>query len=170
MPGCQRLRRFARGWPKFKTRSRYGCLKLMIFMAIASIPASNEGTTEFPAHFEQVNAAKGVTLRHFGQLCYEKVDKCYWLSFSLNKVNRYSHINSNKKKEIHCPSVSLTKWRLRTIQQTLTVSEHNGGMMFNRTSGSLLNTPSLQCVLFCAGRQSVNLMKRVIFLWLSVTK
>ena len=70
-------------------------------MAIASIPASNEGTTEFPAHFEQVNAAKGVTLRHFGQLCYEKVDKYYWLSFSLNKVNRYtgSHINSNKKKE-----------------------------------------------------------------------
>ena len=46
----------------------------MIFMAIASIPASNEGTTEFPAHFEQVNAAKGVTLR---QLCYEKVDKYY---------------------------------------------------------------------------------------------
>ena len=68
-------------------------------MAIASIPASNEGTIEFPAHFEQVNAAKGVTLRHFGQLCYEKVDKYYWLSFSLNKVNRYSHINSNKKKE-----------------------------------------------------------------------
>ena len=75
-----------------------------------------------------------------------------------------------KKREIHCPSVSLTKWRLRTIQLTLTVFEHNGGMMFNRTSGSLLNTPSLQCVLFCAGRQSVNLMKRVIFLWLSVTK
>ena len=49
----------------------------MILMAIASIPASNEGTTEFPAHFEQVNAAKGVTLRHFGQLCYEKVDKYY---------------------------------------------------------------------------------------------
>ena len=50
----------------------------MIFTAIlASIPTSNEGTTEFPAHFEQVNAAKGVTLRHFGQLCYEKVDKYY---------------------------------------------------------------------------------------------
>ena len=120
--------------------------------------------------FEQVNAAEGVALRHFGQLCYDKVDNHYWLSFSLNKVNRYSHINSKKKKEIHCPSVSLTKWRLRTIQLTLTVFEHNGGMMFNHTSGSLLNTPSLQCVLFCAGRQSVNLMKRVIFLWLSVTK
>ena len=35
----------------------------MIFTAIlASIPASNEGTTEFPVHFEQVSAAKGVTL------------------------------------------------------------------------------------------------------------
>ena len=79
-------------------------------------------------------------------------------------------ISTQTKKKIHCPSVSLTKWRLRTIQLTLTVCEHNGGMMFNRTSGSLLNTPSLQCVLFCAGRQSVNLMKRVIFLWLSVTK
>ena len=68
-------------------------------------------------------------------------------------------ISTQTKKEIHCPSVSLTKWRLRTIQLTLTVCEQNGGMMFNRTSGSLLNTPSLQCVLFCAGRQSENLMK-----------
>ena len=34
----------------------------MIFTAIASIPASNEGTTEFPVHFEQVSAAKGVAL------------------------------------------------------------------------------------------------------------
>ena len=39
-----------------------GCLKLIIFTAIASIPTSSEGTTEFPAHFEQVSAAKGVTL------------------------------------------------------------------------------------------------------------
>ena len=44
-------------------------------MAIASIPTPNEGTTKFPAHFEQVNAAKGVALQRFGQLCYEKVDK-----------------------------------------------------------------------------------------------
>ena len=66
---------------------------------LASIPASNEGTTEFPVHFEQVNAAKEVALWHVGQLCYDKVDNHYWPSFSLNKVNRYSHINSNKKKE-----------------------------------------------------------------------
>ena len=67
------------------------------------------------------------------------------------------------KKEIHCTSVSLTKRRLRAILLTLTVCENNGIWISAKD-------PSLQCVLFCAGRQSVNLMKRVIFLWLSVTK
>ena len=35
----------------FLTRRLHGCLKLKILMAIAFMPTSNEGTTEFPAHF-----------------------------------------------------------------------------------------------------------------------
>ena len=52
-------------------------LKAYDFYGNSLYSTSNEGTTECPAHFEQVNAAKGVTLRHFGQLCYKKGDKYY---------------------------------------------------------------------------------------------
>ena len=36
---------------KFKTKIPHMCLKLMILVAIASMPTSREGTTEFPALF-----------------------------------------------------------------------------------------------------------------------
>ena len=44
-PGRQRHLWFAHGWPKFKTRSLHGRLKLMILS-----PSSSQLTTKFPVH------------------------------------------------------------------------------------------------------------------------